>query len=315
MQGRNEQMRFRTLSAISGTVAVALVLTACAGVSSSGTGAPAPAPVTVTATATSTAKVTVTATKQMTVPVPRPVTRTVTRTQTQTETETRTKTEAPTQPETTASPPAEISTPEVVMSDAEIRTQTASAVDVVETYWTDLFKTWVDKAGKPVTWWRPTLLNGDGFYDSAAGQVPSCGADADTAGNAFFCANATTGTGYMAWDMQFLRQYAYLGDALFYMVVAHETAHAAQARFKFDGEDPAVLPQVELQADCIGGATLAKAEHDGYLTVQNGALDEMTKVSMALGDYSGDAHGTPEQRDTWFKRGYNGDIESCLGHR
>ena len=119
----------------------------------------------------------------------------------------------------------------------------------------------------------------------------------------------------MAWDMQLLRKFAHLGNAALYMVVAHETAHAAQARFEYDGEAPAVLFQFELQADCIGGATLAKAEHDGYLTIQHGALNEMTKVSIALGDYSGDAHGTPAQRDTWFKRGYNGDIESCLGHR
>jgi len=201
------------------------------------------------------------------------------------------------------------------MSDAEIRTQTASAMNVVQTYWTDLFKTWVDHAGKPISWWRPTLLNGDGFFDSAAGQVGYCHGNGNTADNAFFCGDVTTGTGYMAWDMDLFRHYAYLGDAVIYMVVAHETAHAAQIRFEHDGEAPAVLAEYELQADCIGGATLAKAAKDGYLTIDGAALQDMTNVATAIGDYSGDIHGTPEERDAWFKKGYHGDIESCLGHR
>ncbi len=308
-------MRLRTLSAVGGTVAVALVLSACAGVSGNGTPSSPPAPVTVTArvtvtapvtrTVTSTAKVTVTATKRIPAPVPPAVTKTATVTQTQTETETETQTSTP-------HPGAEIS---AGMSDAEIRTKTASAMNVVQTYWTDLFSTWKDHAGKPISWWRPSLWNGDGFFDSTAGQDASCGADVNNADNAFFCPDPTTGTGYMAWDMDFFRQHAYLGDAVIYMVVAHETAHAAQTRFKYDGEAPAVLSQYELQADCIGGATLAKAAKDGYLTIDDGALQDMTNVSAAIGDYSGDIHGTPEQRDAWFKKGYHGDIESCLGHR
>jgi predicted metalloprotease len=313
-------MKTRTLFAISGSVTLVLALTACAGVSGTGAIGSPPAAVTVTATATSTAKVTVTATKQATVAVPRPVTRT--RTATRTETETQTRAPSTTQVKTTTAPPptrsraSQTIADQTGMSDAQIRSETASAVDVVETYWTDLFSTWVDDAGKPVAWWRPTLFNGDGFYDSAAGQMAYCDADGNNAVNAFFCGNVSTGTGYMAWDMQLFRENAYLGDAFFYMVVAHETAHAAQTRFEHDGEGPAVLAQVELQADCIGGATLAKAEQDGYLTVPDGALKEMTKVSLAIGDQQpGGTHGTSAERDTWFKRGYSsGDIEDCLGH-
>ena len=187
---------------------------------------------------------------------------------------------------------------------------------MVNTYWMDLFTTWEDDFGNPVAWWQPQLLNGDGFFDSTSDPLPRCGDDADTAGNAFFCGSIRTGTGYMAWDMEFFREYSYLGEAVFYMVVAHETAHAAQTRFQHDGEAPAVLvDDYELQADCIGGATLAKAEADGYLAVRPGELEEMTRVSHAMGDYSGGGHGTPEQRDAWFQRGYQGDIESCLGER
>ena len=240
---------------------------------------------------------------------------TVTRTQTLTQTTTVQTT--PAQPSTPA-PPRYTSVPSTSTdpSDAEIRAKVAAAVGVVETYWDDLFSTWVDDAGNPVAWWPPQLLNGDGFFDSASGSVPRCGNDdGDNADNAFFCGSVAAGTGYMAWDMQLFRDYSHLGDAVFYMVVAHETGHAAQVRFEHDGEGPAVLPQRELQADCIGGATLAKAEQDGYLTGEDGDLEEMTQVSLAMGDYSGDSHGTPEERDAWFQRGYQGDIESCLGNR
>jgi predicted metalloprotease len=252
------------------------------------------------------------ATTAIPTPTPTPTpTATVTVQSTVTQTATQTQT-TPAQPST---PPPSVPAAPPGMSDVEIRTEVASAVGVVETYWVDLFNTWVDDDGNPVTWWTPELLNGDGFYDSASGPLPSCDGDNDTAGNAFFCGSIATGTGFMAWDMQFLRDYSHFGDVVFYMVVAHETAHAAQVRFEHDGEAPAVLDQRELQADCIGGATLAKAEQDGYLTIDDADLAEMTEVSHALGDYAGDGHGTPQQRDSWFMQGYHGDIESCLGNR
>ena len=52
-------------------------------------------------------------------------------------------------------------------------------------------------------------------------------------------------------------------ETAFYVVVAHEMGHAAQARFIYDGEGPVVLDQTsvcdETQADCIAGATVAAA--------------------------------------------------------
>jgi len=157
---------------------------------------------------------------------------------------------------------------------------------VVEEYWTELFVSW------DVVWVQPSLWNGDGFYDSAlwpaAGLRPNCDGPAPV-GNAFYCA----GAGFMAWDMQLFRENWYLGDAFVYMVVAHETAHAAQARFIADGEGPAVLPQEELQADCIAGATLAGAEQAGYLLLEQGDQEELVNVLISLGDAApGEGHGT-----------------------
>jgi len=291
-------MRTRYPAALGGIVMTFALLVGCAS-TIGGSGAPqSTPPVTATTTAIATA-----------VP-PSTVTQTETLTQTRTAPPSTVQTSKPAPPRSTSS-----SAGPTNPSDAEIRAKVASAVGVVETYWVDLFSMWTDDAGNPVAWWPPQLLNGDGFFDSATGPVPYCGADNDTAGNAFFCGSVAAGTGFMAWDMQFFRDYSYLGDAMFFMVVAHETGHAAQTRFEHDGEGPAVLNEYELQADCIGGATLAKAEQDGYLILEYGDLQEMTNVSHALGDYSGDIHGTPEERDAWFQRGYHGDIESCLGNR
>jgi predicted metalloprotease len=292
-------VKLRHVSSASVLALVLIGTTACAG-STGGTAAPAP--------------VTITHTEQETV--------TQTQTTTQVAPTTTATTEYPTlpsilsptprtTPSTTVAPPVSTG-----VSNAEIRAEVGSAVDVVDRYWNDLFSTWVDDNGNPVTWWTPQLYHGDGFYDSARGQIADCDGDFDTAGNAFFCGSTVAGTGFMAWDMQFFREHGYLGNSLFYMVVAHETAHAAQTRFIHDGESPAVFSGKfqELQADCIGGAALAKAQRDGYLTIKPD-LAEMVEVSHAIGDYVGD-HGTPEERDSWFQRGYqSADIESCLGQR
>jgi predicted metalloprotease len=213
----------------------------------------------------------------------------------------------------TEHPTADAAPASTLDSDAAIRADTAQAVSVVERYWTDLFSTWVDPAGNPVYWVEPTLWNGDGFYDSAAGDLANCGTDYNSADNAFFCGDAVSGTGYLAWDMQLFRNESAFGPLIIYITVGHEMGHAAQVRFEHDGQGPAVLADRELQADCISGATLHKAAQDGYLTVDENA---MHTALLAFTDApAGDPHGTAQDRRTWFNRGYNRNIESCLGHR
>ena len=99
-----------------------------------------------------------------------------------------------------------------------------------------------------------------------------------------------------------------------------KSAMPRRTRFLHDGEVEAVLDnwegEYELQADCIGGATLAKAEQEGLLTRDPGDLEEMAQVSAHSGSYTDHSHGTPEQRREYFQRGYqSADIESCLGNR
>ena len=70
------------------------------------------------------------------------------------------------EPEPYTEPPAE---PDPLPSDEQIRIDAANAFDMVNTYWENLFATWVDRAGNPVSWYRPNLYQGDGFYDSTRG--------------------------------------------------------------------------------------------------------------------------------------------------
>ena len=183
---------------------------------------------------------------------------------------------------------------------------------MTQEYWSDVFTGW------DVTWIGPSLWRGDGFYDSGSlTPGPTCGKPAPAL-NAFYCARGV-GRGFVAWDRQLMEAgHSGIGDSFVYFVVAHEFAHVAQERFIADGQAPAVLVQAELQADCLAGATLAGAVRGGYLTLEVGDTDELLKSLEAAGDdhpwLGPDDHGSPAQRVGWFRAGFNGDIESCLGN-
>lgn len=200
-------------------------------------------------------------------------------------------------------------------SDADIRAAAGAAVEVTERFWSESFAARIAAGSSSAAWSSPELWTGDGFYDSAAGTVADCGDGRNYVGNAFFCGNATTGTGFLAWDLQFFHQHLDLGRTMVDMVIAHETGHAVQARLVHDGVAGALFDgsrRYELQADCLGGASLGRAVRDGYLTLPATARDEMLRVASAFG---GDAagHGTPEQRDDSFQRGFaTGELTTCL---
>src|SRR6476469_2638004 len=112
-------------------------------------------------------------------------------------------TEVHTPPPAPRSTPAPAPQPDPDLSDTEIRTEVSDAFGVVNTYWIDLFSTWKDPQGNPVSWRVPNLMNGNGFYDSAHGNPYDCGHDYDP-GNASFCPyNDFLGGGVISWDMEF----------------------------------------------------------------------------------------------------------------
>lgn len=214
-----------------------------------------------------------------------------------------------------AAEPAPEPAPWTDASADDIHAEAASAVAVTQRFWAESFAGRVTADGSPEEWSAPELWNGDGFYDSDAGTVADCGDGKNYTGNAFFCGNATKGTGFLAWDLQFFYQHLDLGRTMVYMVIAHETGHAVQARLVHDGVAGALFDgskRYELQADCFGGATLGKAVRDGYLTLPANAQDEMMQVAVAFGgDPAG--HGGPDERNDSFQRGFaSGEMNTCL---
>lgn len=305
----------RAVATIGMAVSLSVTLAGCAGIA----GVPilAAAPI-----QSSTAAEATTATTPVTETTPPPVTVTATATVTMPAVAPTTWVETTMSPQASA-PPAPTSPPTSSAdpdrdTDRHIRSEVDQAFDVVNGYWVDLFDTWVDKQGNPIQWRTPQLYNGDGFYDSTAGRIPTCGAGSAGASNASFCGSIESGTGRFAWDMELFRTYGGIGDGVYYVTVAHEFGHAAQIRFRHDGEGAAVPPDVgpavELQADCLAGATLAKAADDGHVRIESGDLDEIASFLALLSDNVG-SHGTADQRVESFRTGYDGDIESCLLQR
>ena len=122
--------------------------------------------------------------------------------------------------------------------------------------------------------------------------------------------------GFVAWDMEFLRAESEIGNAPMYHTVSHEIGHTAQARFWHDDEGGATphpdSAEYEVQADCLSGASMGRAERDGYLVVAPGDLAEIEMDLRHFNDSAGD-HGTDAQRVAAFYLGYyTGDVESCL---
>lgn len=117
-------------------------------------------------------------------------------------------------------------------------------------------------------------------------------------------------------------------------VVAHEVGHHIQnvigilpqfnqARQQMSEVDAnAMSVRVELQADCYAGIWAHDTDRAGY--IEDGDIDEALNAAAQIGDDTiqrrtqgtvvpdSFTHGSSEQRQTWFRRGYEtGDIAAC----
>ena len=104
-----------------------------------------------------------------------------------------------------------------------------------------------------------------------------------------------------------------MGDGSVYVIIPHEFGHAVQAQLndRLPAERPA-----ELQADCYAGGTLAALVRTGALDAEEGDEDELLISLAAAGDPTDDwlrpdAHGTAEQRQAVFVKGYNKGTAVC----
>ncbi|WP_420467890.1 neutral zinc metallopeptidase [Panacagrimonas sp.] len=126
------------------------------------------------------------------------------------------------------------------------------------------------------------------------------------------------------------------GDFAYAYVIAHEVGHHVQTLLGISAKvqaarqlgqnvegDGGLLVRQELQADCYAGvwANLAEAEHQW---LEEGDIAEALNTASAIGDDrlqqqsqgrvvpDSFSHGTSEQRQRWFRAGFeSGDPERC----
>ena len=106
-----------------------------------------------------------------------------------------------------------------------------------------------------------------------------------------------------------------VGDFAVAYIVAHEYGHQVQDELGVMDDYGQQLPLMafELQADCYAG-TWAKSAYDEN-RLEDGDLEEALDAALAVGDFDASNpghHGTPEQRQEAWTRGFQtGDASAC----
>jgi uncharacterized protein len=174
-----------------------------------------------------------------------------------------------------------------------------TAVTVSDRFW----QRWFADQGRRYV--RPRVAGG---YVGTNG--PSCGGQPSVPGNAYYCPSGN----FLAWDENLMQAgYDQIGDAWVYLVIAHEWAHAIQAQLP----DRLVAQAVELQADCLAGATLQGAADQGLVQIQEGDAQEIARTLRAVADdfpwTDVSSHGNAQQRTSAFQAGVADGVDGCLG--
>ena len=106
-----------------------------------------------------------------------------------------------------------------------------------------------------------------------------------------------------------------IGDFAVAYIVAHEYAHQVQNELGVFERYGQQLPTMafELQADCYAGTWAQSASEENRL--EEGDVQEALDAALAVGDFDAanpGHHGTPEQREEAWTRGFeSGDPSSC----
>jgi predicted metalloprotease len=173
-----------------------------------------------------------------------------------------------------------------------------TAVRVVNAFW----EGWFAEQGRRYV---PPRVSGG--YTGRNG--PRCAGEPSVPGNAFYCPSGN----FLAWDENLMRAgYEQIGDAWVYLVIAHEWGHAIQAQLP----DRLVSQALELQADCLAGASLQGAADQNLVRIEPGDAQEIQRTLVAVADdfpwtdeYS---HGDAQQRIGAFRTGAQGGVDACL---
>ena len=173
-----------------------------------------------------------------------------------------------------------------------------SAVSITNEFWDRWF------ADQGLRYVPPTV---EGGYVGDNG--PSCAREPSVPGNAYYCPVGN----FLAWDEDLMRAgYTQIGDAWVYLVIAHEWAHSIQVQLP----DRFVSQKVELQADCLAGASLEGAAQEGLVRIEPGDTDEIAQTLQAVADdypwTDESSHGNARQRTAAFQTGVDDGVEACL---
>ena len=174
-----------------------------------------------------------------------------------------------------------------------------TAVRITNAFWSSWFK----QHGRRYV--PPKVAGG---YTGRKG--PRCGGEPSVPGNAYYCPSGN----FLAWDENLMRAgYDQIGDAWVYLVIAHEWGHAIQAQLPRRYVDQAV----ELQADCLAGATLQGAAEQGLVQIQPGDAEEIQQTLVAVADdyewTDQSSHGDAQQRIGAFRTGVSRGVDGCIG--
>ena len=205
---------------------------------------------------------------------------------------------------------------EITQADQDAAEFVAVTLADTEVVWSEIFRTQLGAEYRP-----PTLVLFKG-----ATQSPCGGASGAT--GPFYC--PADRKAYLDTDffVTLSRRFGASGDFAAAYVVAHEIAHhvqnevgilgqANQARQRMSQADSnRVSVMIELQADCYSGIW-ARYAQDALGTLESGDLKEAINAAKQIGDdtlqrSAGQrpmphtfTHGTSEQRQRWFAKGYD----------
>jgi predicted metalloprotease len=204
-------------------------------------------------------------------------------------------------------------------------------VDMVDAVATDVQQTWTQALGgryqqTKVTLFRDAIQSGCGYAGAVSGP--------------FYCPRDRQVYLDLSFFDELQRRFGASGDFAQAYVLAHEFGHHVQAVTGTESSvreaqqaNPsnvnALSVRLELQADCYAGVWGHEAAKPGraargQVELDPGDLEEALRAAAAIGDDrlqklgSGRVmpekftHGSSEQRQTWFKRGFDsGDPRQC----
>ena len=214
---------------------------------------------------------------------------------------------------------------EVELTEADERAGQFVAVTLADTeeVWADIFARQVGQPYEPATL---VLFKG-------VTQSPCGGASGAT--GPFYCPADEKAYLDTAFFTTLERRMGAGGDFAAAYVVAHEIAHHVQNELGILGQANRIRGQVsqaeangisvriELQADCFSGIWARQAEAK-FGSLEPGDIEEAMNAAKQIGDDTLQrsagrvpqphtfTHGTSEQRQWWFRTGYQtGDIRAC----